>query len=158
MTIAIKPTASGSTIEQDGSAILTVDGSGNIDVANNLTVTGTAPIPDALSTATGSAPSYSARAWINFDMTTATIRGSGNISSITDGGVGKFTITMSTAMPDTNYNVVVTGADDSTSQIGICTGNNSFLPSYTTSSFRILASNYSSSNQDKDHVHCSVFR
>ena len=40
MTISIKPTASGSTIEQDGSTILTVDGSGNIDVANNLTSTG----------------------------------------------------------------------------------------------------------------------
>ena len=40
MTISIKPTASGSTIEQDGSTILTVDGSGNIDVSNNLTTGG----------------------------------------------------------------------------------------------------------------------
>lgn len=40
MTIAIKPTASGSTIEQDGSTILTVDGSGNISAANNFTATG----------------------------------------------------------------------------------------------------------------------
>ena len=36
MTIAIKPTASGSTIEQDGSTILTVDGSGNITPSNQL--------------------------------------------------------------------------------------------------------------------------
>ena len=36
MTISIKPTASGSTIEQDGSTILTVDGSGNITPSNNL--------------------------------------------------------------------------------------------------------------------------
>jgi len=36
MTIAIKPTASGSTIEQDGSTILTVDGSGNITPSNDL--------------------------------------------------------------------------------------------------------------------------
>ena len=40
MTISIKPTASGSTIEQDGSTILTVDGSGNISAANNFTATG----------------------------------------------------------------------------------------------------------------------
>ena len=40
MTISIKPTASGSTIEQDGSTILTVDGSGNLTVPNNLTSTG----------------------------------------------------------------------------------------------------------------------
>ena len=44
MTIAIKPTASGSTIEQNGSTILTVDGSGNIDVANNLTTGGSTAI------------------------------------------------------------------------------------------------------------------
>jgi hypothetical protein len=41
MTISIKPTASGSTIEQDGSTILTVDGSGNITTAYNLSVSGT---------------------------------------------------------------------------------------------------------------------
>ena len=40
MTISIKPTASGSTIEQDGSTILTVDGSGNISTPNTLTSTG----------------------------------------------------------------------------------------------------------------------
>jgi len=37
MTISIKPTASGSTIEQDGSTILTVDGSGNLSTPNNIT-------------------------------------------------------------------------------------------------------------------------
>ena len=36
MTIAIKPTASGSTIEQNGSTILTVDGSGNITPSNQM--------------------------------------------------------------------------------------------------------------------------
>ena len=43
MTISIKPTASGSTIEQDGSTILTVDGSGNISIENDLSVTGNVP-------------------------------------------------------------------------------------------------------------------
>jgi hypothetical protein len=106
MTIAIKPTASGSTIEQNGSTILTVDSSGNIAIANDLTVTGTAPIPDALSTASGSAPSYSARAWVNFTGTGAvTINGSGNVSSITDNTTGDYTINFTTAMPDVNYNV-----------------------------------------------------
>ena len=36
MTISIKPTASGSTIEQNGSTILTVDNSGNITPSNDL--------------------------------------------------------------------------------------------------------------------------
>ena len=45
MTIAIKPTATTATIEHNDSTILTVDSSGNIDVANNLTVTGTLQAP-----------------------------------------------------------------------------------------------------------------
>ena len=97
MTISIKPTASGSTIEQDGSTILTVDGSGNITPTNNLTAT-------SLTTASGSAPSYSARAWVNFNGTgTLAIRDSGNVSSITDNGNGNYTINFSANMPDTNY-------------------------------------------------------
>jgi hypothetical protein len=57
-----------------------------------------------LSTASGSAPSYSARAWVNFNGTgTVAIRASGNVSSITDLGVGLYTLNFSTAMPDSNY-------------------------------------------------------
>ena len=108
MTIAIKPTASGSTIELNGSTILTVDGSGNIAIANDLTVTGSSPTPDALSTASGSAPSYSARAWVNFNGTgTVAIRASGNVSSITDNGAGDYTVNFTTAMPDANYSAVM---------------------------------------------------
>jgi len=107
MTISIKPTASGSTIEQDGSAILSIDASGNLTVPNNLSVTGTAPIPDALSTASGSAPSYSARAWVNFNGTgTVAIRASGNVSSITDNGTGNYTVNFTNSMPDTSYAIL----------------------------------------------------
>jgi hypothetical protein len=53
---------------------------------------------------TGSAPVYGARAWVNFNGTgTVAIRESGNVSSITDNGVGDYTINFSTAMPDANY-------------------------------------------------------
>jgi hypothetical protein len=63
-----------------------------------------ATAPAALSTASGSAPSYSARAWVNFNGTgTVAIRASGNVSSITDNGTGDFTINFTTAMPDVNY-------------------------------------------------------
>tara|TARA_R110002072_G_scaffold294698_1_gene465009 strand:+ start:260 stop:658 length:399 start_codon:yes stop_codon:yes gene_type:complete len=44
-----------------------------------------------------------AKAWINFDMTAASIRASYGISSITDSGVGDFFATFSTAMPNLNY-------------------------------------------------------
>lgn len=51
-----------------------------------------------------SIPSYSARAWVNFNGSgTVAIRASGNVSSVTDNGTGNYTINFTTAMPDTNY-------------------------------------------------------
>lgn len=52
----------------------------------------------------GSAPAYACRAWVNFNGTgTVAIRASGNVSSITDNGVGQYSVSFSTAMPDANY-------------------------------------------------------
>ena len=68
-----------------------------------------APTPSALSTATGSAPSYSARAWVSWDggaTGVSTIFGSGNVSSVTDNGTGQSTINFTTALPNANYAVV----------------------------------------------------
>lgn len=60
----------------------------------------------SLTTASGSAPSYSARAWVNFNGTgTVAIRASGNVSSITDNGTGDYTVNFTVAMPDANYDV-----------------------------------------------------
>ena len=54
--------------------------------------------------ATGSAPIYTCRAWVNFNgVGTVAIRSSGNVSSITDGGTGIYTANFTTAMPDVNY-------------------------------------------------------
>ena len=81
---------------------------GGLDLgSNSITTTGsiTGDISvDALSTATGSAPSYSARAWVNFNGTgTVAIRQSGNVSSITDDGVGLYTVNFATDMVDADY-------------------------------------------------------
>lgn len=62
-----------------------------------------AHIPAKLN-ASGSAPIYACRAWVNFNGTgTVAIRSSGNVSSITDNGTGDYTINFTTAMPDANY-------------------------------------------------------
>jgi hypothetical protein len=63
----------------------------------------------ALSTASGSAPSYSARAWVRFNGTgTIAIFGSANVTSIGDGGNGTYTVNFTTAMQDTNYAIKAT--------------------------------------------------
>lgn len=49
---------------------------------------------------------YGCRAWVAFNGTgTPAILASGNVTSITDNGVGNFTINFTTAMPNTNYAV-----------------------------------------------------
>lgn len=70
---------------------------GNIN-ANRLTNALNAP---------GTASLYVCRAWVNFNGGPAapTTRASGNVSSITDNGVGLYTINFITAMPDVNYAV-----------------------------------------------------
>jgi hypothetical protein len=71
-----------------------------------------AHIPAKLN-ATGSAPLYACRAWVNFNGTgTVAIRASGNVSSITDNGVGDYTINFTTAMPDANYACLVSQSRD----------------------------------------------
>ena len=52
------------------------------------------------------ATAYGCRAWVNFNGTgTVAIRASGNVSSITDGGVGIYTVNFTTAIVDANYAV-----------------------------------------------------
>ena len=51
-----------------------------------------------------SAVAYGCRAWVNFNGAgTVAIRASGNVSSITDNGVGDYTVNFTTAMVDANY-------------------------------------------------------
>jgi hypothetical protein len=80
-----------------------------------IDITGNAATATKLSTASGSAPSYSARAWVNFDGTKDTtgaastantnrlIRASGNVSSVLRTAAGQYTVNFTTAFPDANY-------------------------------------------------------
>jgi hypothetical protein len=68
------------------------------------------------------------RAWINFDGSAVTIRGSFNVSSIVRNSTGNYTINFTTAMPNTNY-AVVTGFQTP------AWGTITHAYSYTTSSF-----------------------
>lgn len=86
----------------------------------------------------GSAPIFGVRAWVNFNGTgTVAIRSSGNVSSITDNGVGDYTVNFTTALPDANYAVALTaggiGASDPTAWIAGTTTPTT----YTTTAVRI---------------------
>ena len=100
----------------------------------------------------GNAPMYACRAWVNFNGTgTVAIRASGNVSSITDNGVGIYTVNFITQMPDANYSVSL--------GMGFGTGVDfiklNSLP--TTSSFQIITF-ASGGPVDAPVVNASVFR
>lgn len=91
--------------------------------------------------ASGFAPLFACRAWVNFNGTdTVAIRASANISSVTSEGDGTYLITFTQGMPDANYvvNSVGSARDDSTALAPVD-------GSFTTSSFRVRA-NYGGDN------------
>ena len=105
--------------------------------------------------ATGSAPLFACRAWVNFNGTgTVAIRASGNVSSITDNGTADYTVNFTTAMVDANFAYVCSvGDDDHTSQ----TRTLSFISS-TTSTLRVLAQTTVGTNSNEPQICISIFR
>jgi len=100
--------------------------------------------------ASGSAPIYSCRAWVNFNGTgTVAIRESGNVSSITDNGTGNYTVNFTTAMPDANYSSLVT------SQVY---GSVSAFSGKSASSCPARTFSTAASLNDYDDVNVAIFR
>jgi hypothetical protein len=89
--------------------------SGGATTVNGTLNLGSSP----LATPTGSAPSYTCRAWVNFNGTgTVAIRASGNVSSITDYSTGRYGINFSTSLPDANYAIAGFARDTNTTGNG----------------------------------------
>lgn len=68
-------------------------------------INGNASSATTLSTATGSAPTFGLRAWVNYNGTTATIRDSGNVSSLVAGPSGETRVNFTVGMVDNDYAV-----------------------------------------------------
>jgi len=117
--------------------------SGNVLTSDGTTWT-SAAAATGITTTTGSAPYYGVRAFANFDGTltgTITPRAEGNIASIVRNSTGVYTVTFTTAMPDTNYMILGT-CGESASEIYLnaiftAPGGATISPTKTTSSFNI---------------------
>ena len=114
----------------------------------------------SLFNASGSAPVYACRAWVNWDGyggSGTNIRGSGNVSSITYNGTGHYTFNFATAMPDANYVATTIGQQVS----GV--GNNGTVGIYpdgavpTASALRII-SGVGNGTNDFTFVNVAIFR
>jgi hypothetical protein len=102
------------------------------------------------------ATAYGCRAWVNFNGTgTVAIRGSGNVSSITDNNTGDYTINFTNAMPDANYAIQAIG--DRADGVRTATANISNAVPPTTSSCRLLMFDGTTA-KDFVYITASVFR
>lgn len=109
--------------------------------------------------ASGSAPIYACRAWVNYNGTgTPAIRASGNVSSITDEGTGEWTINFSTAMQDANYVTTGLRGRNNTNDGGLVIRDDGGLPGQQTGSVRIRSYNESYGGSDPTLVCVAIFR
>jgi hypothetical protein len=104
------------------------------------------------------ATAYGCRAWVNFNGTVATpstIRGSGNVTSVTKNGTGDYTINFTTAMPDANFAATGAGSADGSGSNGIGFS----VESRATTSVRVRVFITTTANgSDQPSVFALVFR
>ncbi len=110
----------------------------------------------------GIAPVFGCRAWVNFNGTgTVAINGSGNVSSVTDNGVGDYTINFAVAMPDTNYCPVfgqnVITAQSAAYQIGVYTNGIGSAP-LLKSTTQLRIGSLRETTYDAYEVNVAIFR
>lgn len=91
-------------------------------------------------------------AWVNFNGTgTVAIRDSYNVSSVTDNGVGDYTVNFAVAMDSANYAALSGGADDNGGQ----TATTGYTWALTNASFRVRTR--ASSGVDREIVSAVTF-
>ena len=103
------------------------------------------------------ATAYGCRAWVNFNGTTAspsTIRGSGNVTSVTKTGTGSYTINFTTALVDANY-VCTVSASSTTDAINL---NPPAGVDRTASSLRIDVESAAPAQFDAELIDVAIFR
>jgi len=157
--ISLKPNDSGTgtfTLEAPNSntnrTLSLPDATGTVATVENLPAGYTDADALDLFNATGSAPVYACRAWVNFDGTgTVSIRASGNVSSITDNGVGVYTVNFATAMPDVDF-ALAGMSRGAVSDLTESQGGRS------TTTVVLITYNTSGSNADYDYTHTAIFR
>lgn len=100
---------------------------------------------------------YGCRAWVNFkgDGTVAVI-GSGNVTSITDGGVGTYTVNFTNALVDTKYSIVGSASNNGVSVNLIMTA--SVSAGKSTSAAPIYAYSTATVAVDPFEVNIAIFR
>lgn len=100
----------------------------------------------------------SAKAWVCFNgVTTATIRASFNVSSVTRNAVGDYTVSFTTAMSDANYATTSTVTRDLDTLGGWTVNYTTTTRVPTTTSARFLVGSITQ-NYDSQNISIAIFR
>ena len=115
-------------------------------------------IPDA-GAANARLTGTTCKAWVNFNGTgTVAIRASYNVSSIKDNGVGDYTVNFTTAMPDVNYSVCGSSADNNGGTTPTLVWLRSQAVAPTTSAVRIGTRTVINTDADTAYATVAIFR
>ena len=88
---------------------------------------GVANTPPTIQDSAGTEIGTLCRAWVNFNGTgTVAINASFNVSSITDNGVGDYTLNFTNTMPDANYSISGYVRNSGATTTGSVTGGTNF--------------------------------
>jgi hypothetical protein len=105
---------------------------------------------------------YTCKAWVNFNGTgTVAIRASGNVSSITDLGTGRYTITFTNALTDANYCVTsACSPSGSTTMYSplVFAGAPWSTAAPSTTAFSIVTNKNDTNVSDTSYITLAVFR
>jgi hypothetical protein len=138
-------------VTSGGTGVTTSTGSGANVLGTSPTLTTPTINSAQVATVSGTAPLYMSRAWVNFNGTgTVAIRGSGNVTSITDTAVGRYAVNFTTAISDANYCSSVTAIDG---YIGGSSGTGN-----TTSIVNIVVTTDAGSYADVSLISVVIFR
>jgi len=158
-TLAISYSGTALPVANGGTGVTTSTGSGAVVLGTSPTLTTPTINSAQVATVSGTAPLYMCRAWVNFNGTgTVAIRGSGNVSSITDNGVGDYTVNFTTAMPDANYSTTALSSTKSgTESLGIVAIEWTTVPSTTVVRITTVARG-TGSGTDCTYNNVAIFR
>jgi hypothetical protein len=111
---------------------------------------------------TAAIPSNNVKAWVNFNgQGTIAIRASLNVSSITDGGVGAYTVNFTSALTDANYSASITTNSNLTSWAGLFMGFEYTNDTATASAYKFHTGYMDASSRavyDPTIVRVTIFR
>lgn len=137
-------------IRTNNATRITVSAAGDTSIANVL----------SFNSGYGSAAvAYGTRAWVNFNGTgVVAIRNSGNVSTITDLGVGSYSVNFTTSMPDVNYSAHATVGYNGTVGSGIVASIDRNSAAAAVGSVRVYLFNTTFAVADSTDVFVSVTR